>query len=1038
MLGQTNDLAKLNDNNDLDFLFRFNSLLTDENEDSPYSNVQLNGKFHDFESFTSDPTIVNSPVYINLNVQSLNSKHANLNEYVSELIAKGLNIEIIALQEIWTIDHPQLLNIEGFHPLIYKQRAGMRGGGVGFYIKNSISFEIIEDCSPFENKILESITLLLSLSNKSKIYVTSVYRSNGPLPNISANDQMQRFSLSFNDLLAKISIKRHVSFIFTDSNINLINENPLVYGNYLNTIFSHGFLQLNTKASRMYDGSISLIDHIISNCKSNSFRTGSLISDISDHFITFICNGKNVLPSQQKVVTSRIFSEQNILKFKLALANEHWLSISSETVTDSAYDAFWSIYNFHFANSFPLTKIKFNKNLHKINSYMSAGLLISRGTKNNLHKQSLSNPTPLIINQYKQFRNLYAKTLRAAKILHVQAKLKDCKGNSKQTWKILNECTGRTTKKENVDKITSNGTITENPLEIANEFNNFFVKVGKEISDSVPTIERQPESYLVPPVIPIPFNLQNVTPDYLVKIVKDLKSKTSTDIDGVSSKMIKLVISEIKVPLSHIFNLSLSSGEFPSKLKRSKVVPIFKSGNRNECDNYRPISLLCSISKILEKLVAKKLLDHLQSNNLIYNHQYGFLPKRSTEQNLLQVTNYIADALNEGMFCLGVFIDLRKAFDVCSHKILLKKLKNLGIIGVNLKWFESYLSDRLQMVDINGTLSDEKCFNISVIQGSILGTILFLCYINDFYTCTSLFTTLFADDGTCLSKHKNLQTLIDYVNAELQKVANWFLANKMAINTSKTKFILFRTHGKIVDENICKIFYNNNEIGKIENQNKIFPIERIHNSGSTKNFKLLGIMLDEYLSFDSHITHMCSKISKSLYIINRVRNTLPKESLVSLYYALIHSHISYCTSVFGSATSTSLSRIVKMQKRAIRIICNVPSRSHTAPLFIDLQILPFEKLITFSKLKFMHKFVHNRLPFSFNETWITNIERNPRLNLRNAQEFYIRPVNFISLKRLPLFNFPSVWNQEHHSKSLPDFKFYQRSLKSRLLGEIIV
>ncbi len=205
MLGQTNDLAKLNDNNDLDFLFRFNSLLTDENEDSPYSNVQLNGKFHDFESFTSDPTIVNSPVYINLNVQSLNSKHANLNEYVSELIAKGLNIEIIALQEIWTIDHPQLLNIEGFHPLIYKQRAGMRGGGVGFYIKNSISFEIIEDCSPFENKLLESITLLLSLSNKSKIYVTSVYRSNGPLPNISATDQMQRFSLSFNDLLAKMT-----------------------------------------------------------------------------------------------------------------------------------------------------------------------------------------------------------------------------------------------------------------------------------------------------------------------------------------------------------------------------------------------------------------------------------------------------------------------------------------------------------------------------------------------------------------------------------------------------------------------------------------------------------------------------------------------------------------------------------------------------------------------------------------------------------------------------------------------------------------
>jgi len=159
----------------------------------------------------------------------------------------------------------------------------------------------------------------------------------------------------------------------------------------------------------------------------------------------------------------------------------------------------------------------------------------------------------------------------------------------------------------------------------------------------------------------------------------------------------------------------------------------------------------------------------------------------------MQVTNFITTAINDGMFCLGVFIDLRKAFDVCSHKILLKKLKSLGVQGTALKWFESYLANRLQCVDINGTTSEEKCFNISVIHGSILGTILFLCYINDFCNCTSLFTTLFADDGTCLAKNKNLNELIKYVNDELHKIANWFLSNKMAINTSKTKFILFRT-----------------------------------------------------------------------------------------------------------------------------------------------------------------------------------------------------------------------------------------------------
>ncbi len=190
---------------------------------------------------------------------------------------------------------------------------------------------------------------------------------------------------------------------------------------------------------------------------------------------------------------------------------------------------------------------------------------------------------------------------------------------------------------------------------------------------------------------------------------------------------------------------------------------------------------------------------------------------------------------------------------------------------------------------------------------------MFLCYINDFYKCTTLFTTLFADDGSCLAKNKNLLELIAYVNLELQKIANWFLSNKMAINTAKTKFILFRTHGKKVNDDICKIVFNNNEIGKFQDPLLIFPIERIHNLGTTKVFKLLGVLLDEYLSFNAHITSLCSKIAKSLFIINRAKNYLPKDALLSLYYALIHSHLSYCPTIYGNANHTSLQKLEKVQ-----------------------------------------------------------------------------------------------------------------------------
>ncbi len=174
------------------------------------------------------------------------------------------------------------------------------------------------------------------------------------------------------------------------------------------------------------------------------------------------------------------------------------------------------------------------------------------------------------------------------------------------------------------------------------------------------------------------------------------------------------------------------------------------------------------MSKVLEKIVAEKLLFHLTSNDLIYTHQYGFLPKKSTEQNLMHILNYVTSALNDGMYCIGVFLDLKKAFDVCSHTILLAKLKRMGICDTALTWFKNYLSGRSQRVNIGDELSDPLDINISVMQGSILGPILFLCYINDFWTATNLFSVLFADDTTCLSKGKNLSELTAFVNIELK------------------------------------------------------------------------------------------------------------------------------------------------------------------------------------------------------------------------------------------------------------------------------
>jgi hypothetical protein len=385
---------------------------------------------------------------------------------------------------------------------------------------------------------------------------------------------------------------------------------------------------------------------------------------------------------------------------------------------------------------------------------------------------------------------------------------------------------------------------------------------------------------------------------------------------------------------------------------------------------------------------------------------------------------------------VGVFLDLKKAFDVCSHDILLKKLLKMGVKEDAHAWFSSYLSGREQCVDIANNFSDFIELAISVIQGSTLGPILFLCYINDFWTCTKMFSVLFADDTTCLSKGQDLRVLTTFVNVELQKMANWFRANKMAVNTSKTKFIIFRTHGKQVNPEDCNILYNSNEIGLPENPDLIMPIDRISNLNEEKSFKLLGVYFDEYLAFDHHITQLCSKISKSLYCINKIKNFIDVVSLKKLYYSMVHSHISYCINVYGTANQTNLMKLEIKQKQAIRAISNSGYRDHTAPLFKKLNILPLEKLITYNKVKFMHSYINRKLPISFAEMWISVRERNPNLALRNANDLYVPPHRIELVKRLPLCAFPKAWN------SMPEFKNnarigkFLKDLKSHLLETI--
>ena len=372
-------------------------------------------------------------------------------------------------------------------------------------------------------------------------------------------------------------------------------------------------------------------------------------------------------------------------------------------------------------------------------------------------------------------------------------------------------------------------------------------------------------------------------------------------------------------------------------MKNAKVIPIYKlKGNvsieKADPSNYRPISLLAIFSKILEKVIYQQLTCYLVSNNILYEHQYGFQAKKSTLHPVVHLLNYIAEAKNDKKISIGVFCDLAKCFDTISHSILFKKLSKIGINGVELEWFKNYLKDRQQFVHVNNTNSSKLGIKRGVPQGSILGPILFLIYINDLKNCTELFTLLFADDSNFLISGNNFHELKSKLNIELKKISDWFRSNEMSVNPNKTKFMIFNKKENTVDWNSLNIKLNFNNDNEADPE-KIKQLSYVNSKSDIPAIKFLGVYIDSALNFKYHIDYLRRKISNSLYLVNRAKNILNLDTLKMLYHSFINSHLLYCIPAWSCGLESTLEPLIKLQKKAIRIVCK-KNITHTQYLFI--------------------------------------------------------------------------------------------------------
>ena len=431
-----------------------------------------------------------------------------------------------------------------------------------------------------------------------------------------------------------------------------------------------------------------------------------------------------------------------------------------------------------------------------------------------------------------------------------------------------------------------------------------------------------------------------------MEIISKMKPKSSSGLDNISCRLMKDISDINAIPLTLLINQSLQSGIFSDKLKIAKVVPIFKAGKDNidsYVHNYRPISLLSCFSKIFERVIYNQLYDHLQLNKLLYDSQYGFRKSHSTELAALELIDSIYQNLDQGKTSIAIFLDLSKAFDTIDHKILFNKLHHCGCRNISLNWFKSYLTERSQYVVINDTISKTLRITTGVPQGSVLGPLLFLIYMNDLSRATDKFKyILFADDtnlisNTCSFKNNSSQNNIDQIslniNVELGKISDWMSANKLSLNTSKSKFIIFS--------------YRQQKMGK----NKMPTLKMIGTSIERKReANCLGLFINEHMNWNTHIFNITKNITKTLGVMNRLRHYLPQRILQILYNSLILSHLNRNITAWGFASH----KLCRLQKRALRLITDISYNAHYQPLFKALGTLTLDDTFKMQCLKFYY------------------------------------------------------------------------------------
>jgi len=914
--------------------------MSDQNDESGlFSNVC------DYCDLTTLPSPLLANSVMHLNIRSLQGKVSEL-----EIFLKMCSYpRILLLSETWLNDKYMLPHIPNY-TFISSPRTSGKGGGVGIYLHNSVQYSITDkSCN---HKLLYNIDYILIDLMQFNLALCCLYCP----PKTEVTDVIKVISL----LKLKSNCKR--PFIAAgDFNINLLEESNNFNADFVNDLLSYSLHPVITLPTRVTDSSATLIDNFLCDFSLLPMQACVIRYDISDHYPIALYLNDNELNQKCNTTTIRALSAKNKTEFSRRLSTIDWNHLYSINDVNKAYGYFAKKLKRIYNKSFPhLTINKHNQNA----PWITAGILKSIKRKNKLYHLSKRNSDHKLL--YITYKNRLCKIIREAKIQYHRNLLLTYKNRSRKMWMHLNS----------LIKTKEKAEIPLSP----NTLNDFFSSVYKQapsLRDNTPFT--MPNKSFVSDA----FFLRPLTNDEVLNAMTCLSNSQAVGSDGFNLLVLKENFSFISKQLTYIFNLSFSSGVFPSLLKNAIVTPVFKAGSSTEPGNYRPISILTTFSKLLEKLFYIRLISFINSHNILNPHQFGFRANYSTNLAIAHVLSNIISIVNHKNRAVIALLDLKKAFDLINHKLLLKKLYHYGIRGLPLNWLASYLSSRSQKTKVNNKLSDKNLISAGVPQGSILGPLLFILFVNDVFQLSSIHIDiyLYADDTVIIFRGDDEAMLQSRVDAFFIKYCDWCNYNCIVLNPAKSNFLSF----------------NCNNIHIIIND------EMLMNATIAK---YLGIYIDNNLLWSYHVNYFYKLCCQRIGMFKKVLPYLPHYVVLLYYNAFIVSSFSYATMFWFNNNRSGRYKLVNKINNLISTLA-LSSNLDVKTFCINLGVCNVNDVYTLQCLSLMHDICYNVIDLPHFEFAMNSVVHSH--DTRAANNVHINTVNSLDQRNF-MYHCLLFWN----------------------------